>query len=179
MNRIAILNHQDQALFHTQDLALLWGISNPNTLYTTIKRYSQKRVLFPIHKGFYATKPPGNIHPWLLGIGALHHYAYVSTETILNIHGVINPYITSITLVGSTSKTFTLLGSNYRCRKLHDKHLYNHVGIVNDTGINQATLERAVADLLYFNPRAYFDNPQLVNWPQVKRIQKTLGYPQP
>ena len=39
MYKIDVLLKQDQKVFHTQDLALLWGIINKNTLYTTIKRY--------------------------------------------------------------------------------------------------------------------------------------------
>jgi hypothetical protein len=35
--------------------------------------------------------------------------------------------------------------------------------------------ERAVADLLYYNPKAYFDAP--LNWKKIQRIQKKIGYP--
>ena len=35
-NKLNILLKHPQNLFHTKDLALLWGIKNTNTLYTTI-----------------------------------------------------------------------------------------------------------------------------------------------
>ena len=61
MYKINKLLQAPTKLFHTQDLALLWGISNRNTLYTQIKRYVQKSILHPIHKGFYATVNPDRI----------------------------------------------------------------------------------------------------------------------
>lgn len=37
MYRIDKLLKANQKLFHTKDIYLLWGITNKNTLYTTIK----------------------------------------------------------------------------------------------------------------------------------------------
>jgi len=37
-------------------------------------------------------------------------------------------------------------------------------------------LERAVADILYFNPKFYFDSPNLINWTKVEEIKKKVGY---
>jgi len=42
--------------------------------------------------------------------------------------------------------------------------------------INTASLERAVADILYFNPTYYFDAHNIIDWTKVKNIQKEIGY---
>ena len=83
MYKINNLLKANQDLFHTSDIASIWGISNKNTLYTSIKRYVGRGVLIPVHKGFYATKPIEQIDSVRLGVGFLHNFAYQSCENIL------------------------------------------------------------------------------------------------
>ena len=177
MYKIDKLLKQEEKLFHTKDLALLWGIENENTLYTTIKRYVQKGILIPIHKGFYSTVPLEKINPFRLALGYLHRFAYVSCETVLIEEGVIFQKGCYLTLVSDVSKKFSLASYSFLVRKLKDKFLYNDVGIEEKEGIKKATLERAVADILYFNPKFYFDNPKKINWKKVREIKEVIGYP--
>ena len=90
MYRIDTLLKLKEKLFHTNDLALLWGITNKNTLYTTIKRYLQKGILIPVHKGFYSTVPIDQLDPFKLAIGYLHRFTYISCETVLIQEGIIS-----------------------------------------------------------------------------------------
>lgn len=166
----------EEKLFHTKDLALIWGIKNKNTLYTTIKRYIQKGILIPIHKGYYSTVPLDQINPIRLAIGHLHTFAYLSCESVLIKEGVIFQKENYITLVSSVSKKITLGDNSFLVRKMKDEFLYNDCGIEKKGGIITATLERAVADLLYFNPKYFFDNPKKINWRKVKEIKKIVGY---
>lgn len=178
LNRFAELARMGEVVFHNDDLANLWHITNKNTLYTTLKRYTGQKLLFRIHKGFYAIKPPAEIDPLLLGVKALHGYAYVSTETILKEEGIIQQEISAITVISSLSKRFFIGDHRYYSRRLADRFLYQQNGIVTDaSGVRKATLPRAVADLLYVNPHAYFDAGHLVDWKAVKVLQKELGYP--
>lgn len=165
-------------VFHIDDLANLWQIKNPNTLRTTLKRYSKEGLLIRIHRGLYSLLPIEKINPQLLGLKALHQYAYLSTETVLAQEGIIFQNILQITLVSSISKKFTIGPYQYQCRQLSDKFLFNDAGILVRDGLQIATLERAVADMLYFNPKYYFDASHLINWTKVRAIQKQLGYPQ-
>lgn len=164
-----------EVVFHSSDLATLWKIMNKNTLYTTLKRYAQQGLLYRIWHGMYAIKPVNKVDPLLLGIKALHAYAYVSCETILFRAGIVNQRPAAITLISSISRRFVLAEKEYSCRKLADMHLYQSEGINENNGVREATPERAVADLLYYNARVHFDAP--VNWEEVRRIQKTVGYP--
>ncbi len=176
MYRIDQLLKQNQKLFHTQDLALLWEIENNNTLYTTIKRYVQKGILIPIHKGFYSTLPLSNINLFLLGIGYLHSFSYVSTETVLSNEGIVFQKTNYITLISNTSKKFKIGDIWYHARKLKERYLYNESGIETKDNVRIATVERAVSDLIYFDPLYHFDLNTHINWKKVKKIQKEVGY---
>ncbi|MCD6270293.1 hypothetical protein J7J23_00755 [bacterium] len=176
-NRFAQLARMNEVIFHISDLANLWQIQNKNTLYTTLKRYVQKGLLFRIYRGFYSLKKIEQIEPALLGIKALNRFAYLSTETVLVKAGIISQVSHRITLVSSVSKRFSIGGNFYLVRKLDDRFLFNPIGLRIEGGFYQAAVERAAADLLYFNPHYFFDARQLLDWEKVKKIQEELGYP--
>ncbi len=176
MYRIDTLLKLKEKLFHTNDLALLWGITNKNTLYTTIKRYLQKGILISVHKGFYSTIPISQIDPFKLAIGYLHRYAYVSCETVLIREGIIFQKANYLTLVSSISKKFSIASHSYLVRQLKDNYLYHGRGIDNVNGVMTANVERSIADLLYFNPEFYFDNKKKIDWKKVRETQKVIGY---
>jgi len=177
VNRFAELAKLGEVVFHTGDLANLWRITNKNTLYTTLKRYVEQGLLFCIYKGFYSIKKPAEIDPLLLGVKALHGYAYVSTETILARHGIIQQNIPVITFISDKTKRFSAVGHDYYSRKLVDAFLHRSVGIIeNGIGVRSATPERAVADILHFNKHAYFDAQKLIDWKKVRIVQKEVGY---
>ncbi len=175
--RFAQLARMGISVFHAGDLANLWKIRNRNTLYTTLKRYVKSGLLHRIYKGLYSLKPVEQIDPLLLGVKALHKYAYISAETVLTQAGIIQQVIGRITLISSQSKKFSIGENHYHSRKLTDRFLYNPTGITEEQGVKKAAVERAVADLLYFNPRAHFDAEKFINWNKIKHIQKQIGYP--
>lgn len=176
LHRFAKIATLNEVIFHVDDLANLWGIKNENTLHTTLKRYAKQGLLFRIYRGFYSIKPVDKLDPYLLGLKAIHGHGYISAETVLINSGIIQQSINEITLISSKSAKFSIGGNNYRSRRLADKYLYNPAGVKEKDGIKIASMERAVADLLYFNPRAYFDAGNLINWKKVKLIQKEVGY---
>ena len=176
-NRFAQLARMGEVVFHISDLANLWQIGNKNTLHTTLKRYVQKGLLFRIYRGFYSLKKIEQIEPTLLGIKALNRFAYLSAESVLFRAGIISQVSRQITLVSSVSKKFSLGNNFYFVRKLSDRFLFNPIGLKFEKGFYQAIPERAVADLLYFNPRYFFDGAERINWKRVKEIQRELGYP--
>jgi hypothetical protein len=107
----------------------------------------------------------------------MHGYAYIGAETVLFQEGIINQSPNAITIISNKSKRIIVGQNNYHFRKLHDMYLYNPDGILIKNKFMISTVERAIADMLYFNPLIYFDNNKLINWAKVKRIQKSLGYP--
>ena len=173
--RIALLMNSCERLFHIKDLAVLWNIGDYNTLRTTVKRYSASGLIHRIYKGFYAVVPAEKIDPLLLGAKAIHEYCYLSTESILFIAGYISRKITYHTFVSAKSKRFFIGKNQYLSRQLKTEFLFNPAGLQTKNGILQANLDRAIADMLYFNPKFHFDRK--VNWRKIKVMQKKLGYP--
>ena len=163
-------------LFHTQDLALLWGSENRNTLYTTIKRYLKKGVLIKVSKGLYSTVPTDSLNVYELGTSLIHRFCYVSCETVLEKEGVISQKVYPIIFVSSVSQKIEFKEQSFVYRQLQDQFLHNPDGVERKNSYFIATKERAVADMLYFNTKYYFDNPSLVDWEKVDRIQKAVGY---
>lgn len=175
-DRIAALAQRGEVIFHVDDLAMLWNIRMPNTLYTALKRYTQSKLLFRLQKGLYSLLPPEKLEPRLIGVKWLHRYSYISTETILSQAGVLSQVFPVVTLVSSVSRQFQLAGHSFRSRQLKDAFLFNSAGISEDHGVKLASPERAVADLLYFNPHAHLDVPTIVDFREVNRLQKEIGY---
>lgn len=177
MYRISELIKLDHKIYHSNDLAILWGITNKNTLYTTIKRYVQKGVLIPIYKGLYSTVPLPQLDPLELGKAIIHRYTYLSTESVLSQAGVITQLTYVYTFVSDMSIKVMVGSMSFLFRQLKDEYLNSPSGVLNQNGVFVATVERAVADMLYFNPKYHFDVPNSVDWDKVKFIQKEVGFP--
>lgn len=175
MDKVGILIHQPQKLFHTSDLGVLWDIKNSKTLHQTIYRMVKKNVLFSLQKGFYSVVPLDQLDPIEVGFRAVKRFSYLSTESVLSKNGVINQSPSKITLVSSSSSNFKINGISYLVRQLRPKSLNNSLGITqNDKGVFVANTERAIADMLYFQPNYHFDANSLINWESVKEYQKQI-----
>lgn len=175
-NKITVLLKQKRKLFHTSDLGVLWSIDNPATLRATISRYIKRGVLSPIYRGFYSVVPVNKIDPLELGLSSIHEYGYVSTETVLLQNGLIFQAVNAYTFCSARPKRFEIQGKKYQVRQLKDKYLYNLVGIEDVENYKVASTERAVADMLYYNPRYYFDAGNKINWDMVHQVQSEVGY---
>lgn len=172
--RIADLAILGEQVFHADDLANLWKIRKRSTLYETLSRYTKTGLLHRVHKGLYSLKNVTDINPLLLGVKAIHGYAYISCETVLYDAGLINQPSYEITIISTASKRFVVGEHRFRSRKLADRFLYNDIGIEIQDGVRRASTSRAVADMLYFHPKKYFDAP--IDVPAVQKIIHTVGY---
>lgn len=170
-NRFAEIAKLGGLIFHVGDFAKIWNISNRSTLLITLKRYVDSGLLFRLYRGLYSLKQAEELDPLLLGAKAINNYCYLSCETILMKYGVIFQQINYITFISDKSKRLVIAPYNYYFRKLKKDFLYNDFGVNKNEILNEASLERAVADILYFNPDYYFDNPAPINWARVKEIQ--------
>jgi hypothetical protein len=176
MYRLNELIKLDRKLYHTNDLAILWGIANKNTLYTTVKRYVKKGILIPVFKGLYTTVPISYLDPGALGQAIIHNKAYLTTESVLAQEGIVAQTVYMYTFVSSLSKKVTVGNMTFLYRKLSDIYLNNPAGVRAKDGFFAATAERAVADMLYFNPKYHFDLHDSIDWEKVKAMQKEVGY---
>lgn len=173
--RFASLARLGENIFHASDVASLWSISEKNTLYTTLRRYTKAGLLHRIYKGLYALVPLAQLDPRMLALKTLHEYAYLTTESVLYAHGYLSQKPGTISLVSSHSKRISIGKILVRSRRLAPQFLMNPTGVTVIDGIRTASAERAIADMLYFRPTFYFDKP--VAWSAVKKIQMQIGYP--
>ena len=176
MYRISELTQSDRKIFHTNDLAILWRMTNRHTLYMTITRYLDKGILFPIYKGLYSTVPVASLNPVDLGRSIIHRYTYLTTESVLSQAGIISQVVYDHTFVANLSKRVFVKPWSFRFRKLKDDFLLHPAGITVQNGGFVASVERAVADMLHFNPRYAFDIPESIDFNKVRSIQKEVGY---
>ena len=174
--RFAALARMGEVVFHARDAGVIWGITNVNTLHTILSRYARAGLLFRLQNGLYSIKPHHELDPFLIGSKAVHGFCYVSTECVLARAGIIVQHVPHITLVGSASRQFNLAGHNFRLRRLRDIFLFNETGIVREGAVRIASAARAIADMLHFNPRYHFDASAHIDWSEVNRMQKDVGY---
>lgn len=176
MYSISELVKTGKRLFHTGDLALIWDINRPATLYMRIMRYLNKGILYQIQKGLYSVVPLDKLNPQEVAVAINHNYCYLTAETVLEKYGVINRRVNGLTFVSGRSKTVVWQENKFVFRKLKDKYLFQTAGITIEGNFFVANLERAIADMVYFNPKFYFDAPNVINWNKVSQIQKEVGY---
>ncbi len=173
--RIALLAATQQPLFHANDLALLLNIESANTLRVTLHRLTRAGILHRIQRGLYSVLPPEKIDPILIGSAVLHRSSYLTTESVLRDEGCILQSIDAITFASGVSRKFECMEHRMISRRLHPRFLQNLQGITRSGGVLRATPERAIADMLYFDPWYHFDKP--VDWDRVSALQKEIGYP--
>lgn len=173
--RIADLALRDEKIFHIKDLANIWNIGDPHLLRVTVNRYVKNKLLYQIYRGFYSLIPIEDQDPLLLGAKAIHQFCYLTTESILFQTGYISKKITTHTFVGEKNKSFSIGRFNFICRQLSISFLYNSEGVNQNNGILLASVERAIADMLYFNPKYHFDRP--IDWKTIRSMQSKIGYP--
>jgi len=176
MYSIKELIKTEKRLFHTADMAVIWRISNRKTLQMRLYRYAKKGLLFSVQRGLYSLVPLEKLSPFEVAVALNHRYCYLTTETILEKYGVINRRVQFLTFVGEKSKKYSWRENYFMFRKLKTEYLMRNDGITEENGYFTASLERAVADILYFNPKFYFDSPNIINWEKVEEVQKKVGY---
>ena len=175
-SKIAVLLKQNKNIFHISDLMLLWNTTNQASLRRTISRYVQKGILLKIYRGFYSVIPLSQIDPRELGSSALHSYCYISTESVLVQNSIIFQQIDAVTFCSSKTKQIHVGDHSFKSRQLKDTYLYNTAGILESQNYKTASVERAIADMLYFNPHYHFDASERIDWGKVAAIQKEVGY---
>ncbi len=177
-DRFARLAAMGEQVFHIDDLANIWGISNKHTLRITLSRYTKAGMLKRVYRGLYAIRELDTIDPHLVGVKVIHGPAYISCETILFEHGIINQLPTAISIISGQSKEFFIGGQRYKSRKIKPQYLFNDAGIQIINNVRTATLERALADMYYYHPHKVIDayDSNLIDWKKYNEIVETMGY---
>ncbi len=148
-------------VFTAREIALIWREDNLNRLKNKIKYYLDKGDLIKLRKGVYA-KLGYDVKEASVQI---YKPSYISFETVLSSAGVIFQYYDTISVASYLSREIILNdGQKIRYRKLKNDVLLNDKGVIQKNGIAIASVERAFLDMIYINPRYYFDNLSVIDW---------------
>jgi len=90
--------------------------------------------------------------------------------------GIVSQAVYGYTYISDCSRKVTLDSLCFVYRQLQDRFLYNTAGIAEQEGVFIASSERAIADMLYFNPKYHFDVLEMVDFQKVRSIQEEVGY---
>jgi hypothetical protein len=90
--------------------------------------------------------------------------SYISLEYVLQKAGVIFQFDAAITSVSYLSRSIEIESQSYAFRKIKSEILVNVDGINRlPNGVNIASPERSLLDLMYLNARAWFDNTRSID----------------
>ncbi|MCK9312221.1 MAG: hypothetical protein PHX52_02195 [Candidatus Pacebacteria bacterium] len=158
-----------KTIFNIQELALIWGKTERNDLYSSVSYYVRTKALVRLSRGLFAIDKKYNRKE--LGV---HIYtpSYISFETVLREEGVIFQHYEDIFLAGKWPIEKNINNQNFVFRKIKDIVLYNLEGIETKDNYSIATLERAFLDMIYLFPDYYFDNLENINWDKCFKIVK-------
>ncbi|MFH1959646.1 MAG: hypothetical protein ABIJ22_04965 [Patescibacteria group bacterium] len=181
MNKIAAIIKTGREVFAAQDLVVIWGYCDERKLYELIKYYVRREEIFVLARGLYAIKQyteqelRGDPQLLMKIANKLVPNSYVSLFTVLRQQGVISQYYDEVYCVASRSVIRRVMGVEFIYKQVKEEVLLNELGIVSQSGVRVASLERAVADMWYVYPKLNLENLERVNKKELRRIVKIYG----
>ena len=149
-----------RTVFRLKDIAMITGETNFQSLNKKLNYHVKTGKLQNPRKGIY-TKPVYNPEEMACTIFTP---SYISLEYVLQKAGVLFQYDSRISIVCNLSRSVEIENQTYVFRKIKGDLFINKNGIIRkENQINIASPERAFLDLLYLNPKYYFDNLNPLN----------------
>jgi predicted transcriptional regulator of viral defense system len=155
-----------QSAFTLNELSVLTGVKNYNSLKRIANYYSKKGIISNIRRGFYV-KDEFNTYELAVKI---YPPAYIGFETVLLEEGVIFQYDRTVTIASYLSREITVGGNVFRYRKLKDTVLTSPQGLVFKDRYTIAEKERAFLDILYLNKDFYVDHMEKLDKKRIMEI---------
>jgi predicted transcriptional regulator of viral defense system len=169
-----LLLQSGQNVFNIDNLSVIWGQKKRSDTVQSVRNYVKSGQLFRLRRGLYTLNKDS------LDVFEVANKAwtpsYVSGQTILAKHGTTYQSISTVHSISPTSKKIMIEGTIFLFHMVKEEIFYNQLGIENRHGIYFASLERAVADLLYYSGGNWqFENLENVNWEKLKEIALIYG----
>lgn len=161
------LYNQDQTVFTTKDIALIWKEANRDLVKQRIHRYLKSGKLYSIKKGFYAKD---NKYNKLELASKVYTPSYISFETVTIKAGMTFQHYDRIFVASYLSREIEVDEQVYEYRKIKEPVLTNTKGIIKKKNYAIASSERAFLDLIYLSKDYYFDNLSPLNWEKIDEI---------
>lgn len=156
-----------RTVFTFGEIAMLLEESDAGKLRQKIHYYVKNNAILNIRRGIYAKE---NYNAEELAC-KIYSPAYLSLEYVLQKEGVIFQYNEEFTMVSYLSRKIVINNLILSLRKIKNEILVDSLGIIcNDNGINIATPERALLDMLYLNKEFHFDNLTGIDRENIKAL---------
>jgi predicted transcriptional regulator of viral defense system len=156
-------------VFTTQDLAVIWQISERRRLIELIKYYLRKKRLLHLHKGVYAY---GKDYTPLDIAQKLVPLSYISLYTTSQLHGLTFQYYETIYTISLKSRKYKIEERDYMYHRVKESIFYNQLGIVQTERYTMADKERTITDCLYVFPNFAFDNVRGIDKEKLLELSK-------
>ncbi|GHV69025.1 hypothetical protein FACS1894199_17150 [Bacteroidia bacterium] len=164
---IYTLYKDKRTVFRLKDVALLLGETTFTPLNLSLNYFVRTGKLQNPRKGIYC-KPDCNKEELACRVFTP---SYISLEYVLQQAGVVFQYDSRITSVSYLSREIEIENQTFSFRKIKNELLVATQGIERqETGVNIATPERALLDMLYLNGEMYFDNLNPLNLRKIEQI---------
>lgn len=160
MDKIEKLLVLHKNVFTTQDLSVVWGISEKTKLWEVIKYYVRKNKLHRIYRGIYSLDKK---YLELELAQKIKPISYISLHTALSIHGINFQYYSSIYSMSVISKKYIVAGIEYSYHQVKDFIFYNKLGLIDKKSYILAGKERAICDSLYIWPSMNMDHVEAID----------------
>ena len=163
----------DEPVFETS--LLLAGQVQPALVSQQLSRWTKSGRIYQLRRGLYALAPPYQKvrpHPFLIA-NRLQPASYVSGQSALAFYGLI-PELVQVTLSNTTGrpeKLETPLGM-FEFRHIQSRllHGYRMIALGNDQQALVATPEKALLDLVYFQPGG--DDPDYLRELRLQNLER-------
>ncbi len=171
-NFLEILLRSSKTVFSVQDVALLWGESESETITNRLKKYIRAGKLLRVRHGLYAKDE--NYDRYELAT-RIYTPSYIGFETVLTREGVCFQYYGNIFVASYLNREIEAGGQKITYVRMKSSVLSDTTGIDHRNGVAWATKERAFLDRLYVTKEYHFDNLNVLDWDKVFEILPVYG----
>jgi predicted transcriptional regulator of viral defense system len=170
-NKMKLLLKSGRNVFNMDDLGLVWGQNKRSDTVQSARDYARKGELTRLRRGLYAIDSHDIQIEEVAGRAITP--SYVTGETVLAMHGLIFPATTEVHCAALKTKRISVKGSEIIYHMLKPEVFYDNIGVENRPNFAVASLERAIADLIYVYGGKYdFERLHDVDWDKLSEIGK-------
>ncbi|MDR1197301.1 MAG: hypothetical protein LBL08_03475 [Candidatus Nomurabacteria bacterium] len=170
-NKMKLLLKSGHNVFNMDDLGLVWGQNKRSDTVQSARDYARKGELIRLRRGLYVVDQQ-NIQIEEVA-GRAFTPSYITGETVLAMQGLIFPATTEVYCAALKTKRIAINGYEIIYHMLKPEVFYNPIGIENRDNFAVASLERAIADLIYIYDGKYdFERLHDVDWGKLTKIGK-------
>ncbi|GHU09298.1 hypothetical protein FACS189431_7120 [Alphaproteobacteria bacterium] len=174
MTKLNQLYISGMRVFNTDDLSVLWGQDKRTDTVQSVKKYTKDGKVFRLRRGLYALDAESATEGEVANKALAP--SYVTGQTVLAKHGSTFQVTGTVHSAALETKKITVVDTIFQYHTLRPDIFFNSDGVEKIDGVNIATLERAIVDLVYYSRGKYqFEDVEKVNWSKMKKLAKNYN----